>query len=137
MGERVVLVAEVDGEMAGYVTLVWESEYLPFRAEGIPEIQDSNVFFKFRRQGIGASLLQEIERRAATRSPVVGLGVGLTADYGAAQILYVRRGYVPDGKGLSQRNYAPRYGEQVQVDDDLVLYLTKQVRIDQQALRAK
>ncbi len=88
-GQRVVLLAEHAGEFAGYVTIVWESDYPPFREAGIPEIVDFNVLIKHQRGGIGTALLDEAERRIAMRSPVAGIGVGLTADYGAAQVLYV------------------------------------------------
>jgi hypothetical protein len=51
----------------------------------------------------------------------------MTADYGAAQRLYVSRGYTPDGRGLVWRNEAVKYGQQVTVDDDLVLHFVKLV----------
>lgn len=126
-GRRVVLLAERDGEFAGYVTIVWESDYPPFRAAGIPEIVDFNVLIKYQRQGIGSTLLDEAERRIAERSAVGGIGVGLTADYGAAQVLYVRRGYIPDGRGIAQAGRAIRHGEQITVDDDLAVYFTKRL----------
>jgi hypothetical protein len=31
------------------------------------------------------------------RSSIAEIGVGIFSDYGNAQILYVKRGYVPDG----------------------------------------
>lgn len=126
-GRRVVLLAERGGEFAGYVTVVWESEYPPFRAAGIPEIVDFNVLIKFQRQGVGTTLLDEAERRIAERSAVAGIGVGLTADYGAAQVLYVKRGYVPDGRGMAQAGRAIRHGEQVTIDDDLAVYFSKRL----------
>ncbi len=124
-GQRVVLLAEHQDCFAGYVTLVWESDYPPLRAADIPEIVDFNVLIKLQRRGIGTALLDEVERRAAARSPWVGIGVGLTADYGAAQVLYVRRGYIPDGLGMSRRGQFLQYGDQITVDDDLTLYFTK------------
>lgn len=124
-GQRVVLLAEHDGEFAGYVTVVWVSDYPPFRAANIPEIVDFNVLIKYQRRGVGTALLDEAERRIAARSDVAGIGVGLTADYGAAQVLYVKRGYIPDGRGMAQAGRAIRHGEQVRVDDDLALYFTK------------
>ena len=45
--------------------------------------------------------------------------------YRAAQRLYVLRGYVPDGNGVYCRGRFPQEGEQVRLDDDLVLYLVK------------
>ena len=99
-GQRTALVAELRGRLAGYVTIVWLSGYPPFRQAGIPEIVDLNVLIAHQRQGVGAALLAAAEQRIAQRSPAAGIGVGLTADYGPAQRLYVRRGYVPDGRGL-------------------------------------
>jgi ribosomal protein S18 acetylase RimI-like enzyme len=124
---RDVLLAERAGEFAGYVTIVWESEYQPFREAGIPEIVDFNVLIKHQRCGVGTALLDEAERRIAERSPIAGIGVGLTADYGAAQVLYIKRGYIPDGRGLVQNGQAIRHGERITVDDDLAIYFTKRL----------
>jgi ribosomal protein S18 acetylase RimI-like enzyme len=52
-GKRAVLVAKTNMGFAGYVTILWESVYAPFRELGIPEIADFNILPKFRRQGIG------------------------------------------------------------------------------------
>ncbi len=124
-GERDVLVAFVDDEFAGYVTVMWNPEYPSFRSEGIPEIQDLNVLPKFRRKGIATRLMDEAERMVAKRSSVVGIGAGMTADYGAAQRMYVSRGYVPDGNGLMSSEGLVEYGHKVIADDDLILYFTK------------
>ena len=126
-GERLALLAFADGEFAGYVTIRWQSDYPPFQAEGIPEIQDFNVLPEFRRQGIGSRLMDGAEREIAEYSEVVGIGVGLYADYGSAQRLYVSRGYVPDGRGVSYRYRVVPPGESVPVDDDLVLWFTKRL----------
>lgn len=127
-GSRVVLVASVDGIFAGYTTIVWESGYAPFREANIPEIVDFNVLPEFRRQGIGTQLMEAAEDRIAARSPVAGIGVGLTEDYGAAQILYAYRGYIPDGRGIFWEGNRCQHGAQVIVDDSLVLYFTKQLK---------
>ncbi len=125
-GRRVVFVADADGRFAGYVTVIWE--YEPFRDAQIPEIQDFNVLPAHRRQGIGSRLMEEAERLVGTRTPIVGIGVGLYADYGAAQRLYARRGYIPDGRGITYDRRVVKPGEYVPVDDSLVLYLTKRLR---------
>jgi hypothetical protein len=52
----------------------------------------------------------------------------MTEDYGAAQRLYILRGYVPDGLGLHWRDHHTRYREEIVVDDDLALYLTKDLQ---------
>ncbi|WP_349264173.1 GNAT family N-acetyltransferase [Longimicrobium sp.] len=120
--------AHVGDQFAGYVTLVWQPDYAPFRAERIPEIQDFNVLPAFRRRGIGSALLDVAESAAAERGRVVGIGVGLDPDYGPAQRLYVRRGYVPDGRGITWQNGTVAYRDQVLVDDELVLWFTREPR---------
>lgn len=127
-GTRIVLVALVDDLFAGYVTIHWLPQTAAFRDSGIPEIQDFNVLPHYRRQGIGTRLLDVAEALAAERSDVVGIGVGLYSDYGAAQRLYVRRGYLPDGRGIYAHDRVVQYGETVVVDDDLVLNFTKRLR---------
>jgi ribosomal protein S18 acetylase RimI-like enzyme len=124
-GERVVLVASLDGVFAGYLTILWESPYPFFWADRIPEIVDFNVLPRFRRKGIGTRLMDEAEKRIAERSPVVGIGVGMTSDYGAAQILYVNRGYIPDGRGLIVDGQPVVQGDLVTIDDALTLYFLK------------
>lgn len=126
-GERVVLVASVDHIFAGYVTICWESPYPFFWQSRIPEIVDFNVLPNFRRQGIGSCLLDEAERLIATCSAVAGIGVGMTADYGAAQVLYVKRGYIPDGRGLIRDGQPIPYGTPIVMDDHLTLYFTKKL----------
>lgn len=79
--EIVVLVAEWQGEFAGYVNLRWQSGYDGFQAENIPEIQDLNVLPQYRRQGIASQLLEQAETIAATRSDRVGIAVGLHPGY--------------------------------------------------------
>ena len=125
---RVVLVAFADELFRGYINIVWEPDYPPFREAGIPELQDFNVLPSHRRRGIGSQLLTAAERMVADRSEIVGIGVGMTTDYGPAQRLYVQRGYIPDGRGLVSANRFPTYGDQVRVDDDLVLHFTKRLR---------
>lgn len=126
--ERDVLVATVCGEVAAHGMLVWWPEYPPFRQERVPEIQDLNVVPRFRRRGLASALIAEAECRASLRTDRIGIGVGLHASYGAAQRLYVRLGYVPDGRGVSVHGQFPREGEVVRLDDDLVLYFTKCLR---------
>ena len=127
-GTRLVLVAEISRQFAGYLTIQWASGYPPFQQSGIPEIVDFNVLIKFQRMKIGTALMDEAENRITVRASIAGIGVGLHTDYGPAQVLYARRGYVPDGRGLYTHGVYPKYGDQVRVDDDLTLYLTKPVR---------
>ena len=127
-GLRPVFVAFVEGEFAGYLAICWHSDYEPFRNEGIPEIVDFNVLPKFRRQGIGTHLMDRAESEIARAHRVAGIGVGLDSDFGAAQRLYVLRGYVPDGRGLYDKDHYVKYGERITIDYDLGLYLTKELK---------
>ena len=125
-GTRDILVATVDDGYAGYVTVRWESPYEPFG--GIPEIQDFNVLPELRRRGIGTALMDAAEALVAERSAVVGIGVGLCPDYGQAQRMYVRRGYLPDGRGLIYDGRQVPPMEMIRNDDSATLMFTKQLR---------
>ena len=127
-GVRNVLVGRLGEHFVGYLTIRWSPDYPPFAREQIPEIQDLNVLPPHRRRGIATTLLDHAEELVSARSPVVGIGVGMDPDYGPAQRLYVRRGYVPDGRGLWYRDRPVRYGDDARIDDDLVLHLVKRLR---------
>ena len=71
--------------------------------------------------------MDEAERAVLERSSVVGIGVGLSPDYGPAQRLYALRVYVPDGRGLASEGHPVLCGDTVTVDDELVLYLTREL----------
>ena len=60
----------------------------------------NHVFEKFQRCGIGTMLMERIEAIAAKNADIVCLGVGLHSGYGAAQKMYAKRGYIPDGSGV-------------------------------------
>jgi len=125
--KRIVFLAFINEEFAGYGNIVWTSRYPLFREKQIPEISDLNVLPLFRRRGIASAIMDKAEEIAFKRSDVVGIGVGLYADYGPAQTMYVLRGYVPDGRGITY-NYAPVYGgRQVCADDDLIMWFTKTI----------
>ena len=123
-GEREVLVAEVEGAVAGYITILPSAKHGPF-AEVYPELSDFNVFEPFRNQGIGNQLLEEAEKRVKLVSIKVSLGVGLHSGYGAAQRLYIKRGYIPDGTGVWYQNHQPAMNVVCEDIGDLVLYLSK------------
>ena len=126
--ERLVLVAKYDNRFAGYSTIVWSSGYKDFQTIQIPEVKDLNVLPQFRKKGIGKALMLECEKEAkAKRHICLGLGVALLADYGSAQRLYFSLGYKPDGKGLHIGPEPVMHGQNLVVDDDLVLYLSKKI----------
>ena len=123
-GEREVLVTEIDGAVAGYVTILPSAKHGPF-AEVYSELSDFNVFEPFQNQGIGNLLLEEAEKRVKLISDKVTLGVGLHSGYGPAQRLYMKRGYIPDGTGVWYQNQPLEMNATIQNNDDLVLYLSK------------
>lgn len=127
-GVRTVILAKMNGKFCGYVTIKWKSDYDSFAVQNIPEISDLNVVPTYQKHGIGTALINECEAIAKKRgSTIIGLGVGMTADYGSAQRLYVRLGYIPDGQGLHYKCAPLKYGNQVTIDDDLVLFLKKSI----------
>lgn len=126
-GEIVCFVAKIDGDVAGYLKVVWEPDYPPYRDNAIPEIQDLNVIDEFRRRGVASRLLDRAEAEIRARSPIAGIGVGLHQGYNAAQRLYVLRGYVPDGLGVTYKNRPVQDREVVPFDDELVLHFTKEL----------
>ena len=123
-GEREVLVAEVEGALAGYITILSCAKQGPF-AEIYPELSDFNVFEPFQNQGIGNLLLEEAEKQVRLISDKVTLGVGLHSGYGPAQRLYIKRGYIPDGTGVWYQNHQPAMNAVCEDIGELVLYLSK------------
>ncbi len=123
-GEREVLVAEVGGDLAGYITILPCAKQGPF-AEIYPELSDFNVFEPFQNKGIGNLLLEEAEKRVRLISDKVTLGVGLHSGYGPAQRLYIKRGYIPDGTGVWYQNHQPAMNAVCEDIGELVLYLSK------------
>ena len=136
--ERFMWIAFCNSQLAGYVTLKWASYYQPFKEHHIPEIMDLNVLPPYRNKGIGSQLLEVAEQLAATRTQVVGLGVGLYRDYGNAQKLYIKKGYIPDGQGVTYDYKSVIPGKSALVDDDLVLWFTKKLgSVDTNGIRLR
>lgn len=83
-----------------------------------------------RRKGIASHLLDLAEREISLRSSFAGIGFGLHPGYNAAQRLYVKRGYIPDGCGVTYCNEFVQEGAPIILDDNLVLHLTKRVALE-------
>lgn len=126
-GKRDIIVAILNNTFVGYLTINWHPDYPEFKKRGIPEIVDLNVLIQYQRLGIGSELMNEAEKRIKKVSDYAGIGFGVTRDYGPAQILYVKRGYIPDGNGLVKSMNPLEYGNEVTIDDDLVFYLVKKL----------
>lgn len=126
--ERITLIAEIKDNFVGYINIKWESSYPFFLENKIPEIVDLNVIIKYRKMGVGNKLMNRAEEIIKHRSNIAGIGVGLFSDYGAAQIMYIKRGYIPDGKGIYKNNSYIKFGEMVRIDDDVVLHFIKKIK---------
>ncbi|MDB5490524.1 MAG: acetyltransferase family protein [Micavibrio sp.] len=125
-GERSVVLCFIGAVPVGYVILNWTPAYQLFSRLKIPELQDLNVLPDHRRKGLGKKLVAACENLARERGRVeIGLAVGLTQSYGAAQRLYARMGYIPDGQGITWDRQPVRPFAVHPVDDDLCLMLVK------------
>ena len=127
-GTRSCWVAHLGAVFAGYVAVNWKPTYPFFAARQIPEIQDLNVLPPFRCKGLGTTLLAQAETEISARSDIAGLSVGLHPGYNDAQKLYWKRGYIPDGQGVTYQDREVREGELVRLDDDFLLHLLRRVR---------
>jgi len=129
-GARLVFIVSYEGQDVGYGMLAWQPKYVFFRKMDIPEIQDLNVLPEFRRRGIASFMISYCESLAReSGKEFIGIGVGMDASYGAAQQLYVRRGYVPDGNGLTYDRQTIAKGDFKAIDDDISLMLIKSLQM--------
>lgn len=128
MGKAVSLVAEYQGDVAGYINVYPNATRGAFANQGYPEIVDFGVLEKYRRLGIGGRLMDIAEEIAGRFSDTVYLGVGLHSGYGSAQRMYCKRGYIPDGTGVWYGEKAANPYEAYRNDDNLILYLSKKLR---------
>ncbi len=92
--EGKVLVAEVDGDVVGYATILTrvKSEELEDGDIEYGLISDVVVLEKFRNMGLGKKLLQEAESYARARE-VKWLRIGVLAGNQAAATLYSSMGF--------------------------------------------
>lgn len=132
-GKRVLYIAEIPDPagallptLAGYCLLNYVPRYALFARLGMPETQDLNVHPEYRRHGLGTALIAHCEDRArAGGHRQIGISVGLHPGFGAAQRLYARLGYVPDGHGVTYDRRTVSEGEIRPVDDLLCLMMVK------------
>jgi len=125
--KAISLVAEYQGNIAGYINIYPNSTWGAFAGKGFPEIVDFGVLEKYRCHGIGSRLMDAAEKIASKYSDTVYLGVGLHSGYGSAQRMYVKRGYIPDGTGVWYDDKVCEPYADCKNDDDLVLYFSKKL----------
>lgn len=122
----IVFVAKKDSRFIGFAILNFEPKYNLYRRLNIPEIQDLNVVSDYRRQGIGRQIIEACEQAAKNNDhDAIGISVGLTKDYGAAQRLYTKMGYLPDGNGITYDREGIEQGQLRAIDDNLCLMMMK------------
>ncbi len=123
-GIRTVAIVRKGQELLGYGSLLLKSKYPHF--VDIPEIHDIWIYEKHRRQGLGRHLIGWLEALALQKGyNEVGIGVGLYADYGSSQRLYIKLGYIPDGRGVTYNFQRTTPGVSYLLDDELLLWLKK------------
>lgn len=125
-GELDFLIASADGVDVGYGIYNRVPKYRLYKALGIPEIQDLNIVPKYRNRGYATQVIAYCEDQARRDGhDQIGISVGLNADFGAAQRLYWKLGYQPDGQGVTYDRQPVRLGEKMPVDDNLCLMMVK------------
>ncbi len=130
-GIRTVAVLEKNHEILGYGSLLRRPECPFFGENNIPEINAIWIDENRRRQGFGKVLIKWLEDLANQEGyDQIGIGVGLYGDYGPAQKLYFQLGYVPDGNGITYKGQPTIPGQDYPLDDDLILWLMKTLRIE-------
>lgn len=127
----IILMATIQNDddqrlILGFVVLNFEPKYNLYKKLEIPEIQDLNVLPNHRKQGVGTTLIHACEDIVEDQGiEKVGISVGLTSDYGAAQRLYTQLGYIPDGYGVTYDRAPVVHGDSHPVDDHLCLMMIK------------
>ena len=133
-GRRITFSADWSGELAGHVSLIIKPDDRklgPFSGQNIPLVSDFSVFYANQKRGIGSKLLDILENEARKYAPRVCLAVGVHSGYGAAHRLYIKRGYIPDGSGVWWNGSRLGQYEKCVNDDDLLLWLSKDLDIIQ------
>lgn len=128
-GRREFFIVEDDNNLAGYCFYQRFPRYQPFKSLGIPEIQDIYIHPSHRQKGLATALIQAcIDEARKEQKDIIGLGVGLTSNYGKAQKLYVKMGFEPDGAGAVYERENVRPGALYKMDDELCLMMVKPLK---------
>lgn len=126
------LLALYKGEIAGYVFLYYKCRWGGLANCDLPCIIDLFVFEKYRNKRIATALMDVAEEIAARHCNKVYLDVCLNSEYGPAQRLYVKRGYIPDGKGAYYEEKVCETNAICKNDDELTLCLIKELNMFEQ-----
>ncbi len=125
--ECTALLALYNGTAAGYVFLYHKCRWGGLAGHNIPGVVDLIVFKKYRRKKIATMLLDEAENIAKQYCNKIYLDVCLNSDYGPAQRFYIKRGYIPNGKGVYYKEKICETNAVCRNDDELALCLVKKL----------
>lgn len=121
------LIALYHGKVAGYVFLYYKCRWGGLANCNIPGVVDLIVFEEYRQKGIATNLMDVAEDIAKKHSNKVYLDVCLSSEYGPAQRLYIKRGYIPDGKGVYYEEKVCETDAICKNNDELTLCLVKEL----------
>jgi len=107
----------------GYAILNHKPKYAPYHRLGLAEIQDVFVLPEYRGRGVASALIHYCEGQ--TDRDAIGISVPVSADYGIAQRLYIKMGYIPDGHGVTYDRQPVSPHTAVKCDENLCLMLVK------------
>lgn len=126
-GDCTALLALYENEIAGFVFLYYKCRWGGLRNKGIPSVVDLFVLPSFRKQQIGSRLMDVAECLASADNSQIYLDVCLNQEYGDAQRFYIKRGYIPDGKGVYYEQEICPTDAACKNDDELTLCLVKEL----------
>ena len=95
--------------------------------QNIPGVVDLIVFEKYRRKKIATMLLDAAENIAKQHCDKIYLDVCLNNAYGPDRRFYIKRGYIPDGKGVYYKEKVCETDAVCRNDDELTLCLAKEL----------
>ncbi len=121
------LLALYNGKIAGHVFLYYKCRWGGLANSDLPCVIDLKVFEKYRKNGIATALMDAAEKIAKKHNDKIYLDVCLNSEYGPAQRLYVKRGYVPDGKGAYYEEKVCETNAICKNDSELTLCLIKEL----------
>lgn len=121
------LLALYNGAVAGYVFLYYQCRWGGLAGCNIPGIVGLIVFEEYRRKKIATILLDVAEDIARQHHNKIYLDVCLNSNYGPAQRFYIKRGYIPDGKGVYYEEKVCETDTVCRNNDELTLCLVKEL----------
>jgi ribosomal protein S18 acetylase RimI-like enzyme len=126
--DRDVFVIYEGDAVAGYCLLNYQPRYSLYKRLDIPEIQDVSVLSAYRQKGLASQLIAHCEALAKQAGKeYLAVSVALHKEAGAAQRLYFKLGYQPDGFGVTHDRQSIDPLKAYQIDDDLCLMMIKEL----------